>query len=126
MIEKKLSALCLPIIGFTFCFFLSASTAGADAGARPTFEIRQLRVENGQREIVKFNTETGETWSNWTSSPPQWSKVPENGPVPSGDYDILLLNGPDKDTTWGIRFDRKSGRTWNFGANGWTEFKDAN
>jgi len=122
--KKSLVSACALASLALWSFGNVGGVSAADTEAQPLFEIRQLRVENGQREVVRFNVKTGESWSNWTSSPPEWTKITETGPVPVGDYDVLLLNGPDKDTTWGIRFDKKSGKTWNFGGSGWAEFKE--
>ena len=89
------------------------------------YQIRQLRIENGHREVIKWNTKTGESWYNWTTVSPEWSKIPESGPVAPGDYEVMMLNGIQKDDVWAIRFEKNSGKTWNYGAKGWEEFKEA-
>ena len=90
----------------------------------PLFQIRQERSSNGHRQVVRFNSKTGEAWFNWTTVAPEWTKIAETGPVPPGDYEVLLLPGATSDSNWGLRYDRITGRTWNFGPNGWAEFKE--
>lgn len=104
---------------------LLGSTQAAFAEEAPHFKIIQERSGGGDRQVVKFNTKTGEAWSNWTTSAPEWSKIAETGPIPQGDYEVLLLTGKNADSNWGLRFDKITGRTWNFGPNGWQEFKEA-
>ncbi len=115
---KRFAAVALAAI------LIQASTSAASADDSGQFAIRQLRTEAGARESVRFNIKTGESWYNWTTWAPKWVKIDENGPVPIGDYDVLLLAGSDKDTAWGLRFDKVSGKTWNFGQKGWEEFSE--
>ena len=125
---------------FRLVIFTAAAAIGTTAQAAPAvaaddaahsgstaavFAIAQERSENGHREVIRYNTKTGESWYNWTTVAPEWIKIGEAGPIPAGDYQVLLTPGTSKDTIWGLRFDRVSGRTWNFGGTGWSEFKEA-
>ncbi len=98
--------------------------AADDGGSDGVYGIRQVRAGNGHREAIRFNRKSGEAWTNWTTSSPAWVKVPESGPVPPGDYDVLLLPGVENDSVWVMRFDAKSGKTWNYGSKGWEEFSE--
>lgn len=120
MAKFESQLICLIALGFSLNFFTSNANA-----EESNYEFRQIRIEDGSRETVRFNVKTGESWYNWTTTQPIWSRVPEtSGTPPAGNYDVMLLPGITKDTAWTLRVDKISGKAWNFGANGWEEFKE--
>jgi hypothetical protein len=66
----------------------------------------ELRPKGGGAALwaIRFNVTTGESWM---IAGGEAAKIPESGPVPAGDYDVLI----DKDSP-ALRIDRGTGATW--------------
>ena len=84
------------------------------------FEIRHLSLKNGNREIVRFSPTKGDAWL-YTNN--QWEKLPEAGPVPSGDYEMVLAEAVNN-AFWATRFERNTGRAWNLSGGKWFDIAE--
>ena len=92
--------------------------AGAPAAKGKEYELRLVRVGN-TFQSVRFKVRSGEAW---TMNGDRYTKIPETGPVPAGDYDVTLVTD---DTNWmAFRIDRVSGTTWQLRNNKWVPVKE--
>jgi hypothetical protein len=94
--------------------------AQAAAGGK-VYEIRQVRLGNGNREAMRIHITKGEAWRLGEKA---WEKVPEAGTLPAGNYDLLMMEGADKNTFYALRFDHTSGKAWNLAQGKWAEVQD--
>ena len=98
----------------------SMPTTAVQSANRPNFEIRLIGLPNGLYDNIRFNTTRGEAWIQIGT---KWEKIPETGPVPTGDYDIQLALLPNSNHA-AIRIERTTGKTW-YRANGkWNEIPE--
>src|ERR1043166_4228435 len=70
------------------------------------FEVRIVKVGDSY-QAIRIRIRTGETW---TAEGTKWLKIADAGPIPAGDYDVLLV-ATEKDYS-AIRYDRVSGSSW--------------
>jgi hypothetical protein len=88
------------------------------AQGRKGYELRLIRVGNTFQSI-RFKTETGESWIIVVN---KYEKLPENGPVPPGDYDVTLIT--DGVIFMAFRIDRRTGATWQLKNRQWVKVKE--
>lgn len=91
-----------------------------------TYEIVQVRLANGYREMIRYNPSTGETWRlreirDGEKIDPEWRKVEEPA-LPAGNYEVLMMQWTG-DGFWAFRFDHATGKGWNLKGK-WHEVKE--
>jgi hypothetical protein len=104
---------------------LDPAHAQQPAGSK-NYDIRQLRLANGNRELLRFSPAKGDTWRlvdvpQGEVKTAMWEKVDEVGTLPAGNYDVKMLEGADKNSFYALRFDYVTGKTWSLVAGKWTE-----
>jgi hypothetical protein len=89
-----------------------------EAPAQKQYELRALDV--GPNFIcMRFDRVTGQTW---TYTDLAWSRVPEDSPLPAGDYDITLVKRGNDFRAF--RIDRRTGATWGIAKGRWARVKE--
>ena len=82
------------------------------------FELRIIRLGNSF-QAIRFNVSTGESW---VMAGEKYDKIPETGPVPVGNYEVIMVAD---DANWmAFRIDRQSGTTWQLRGNKWLKLKE--
>jgi hypothetical protein len=108
---------------------LMAVLFGVDGGLvtaqqpNQNYQFKSMRLDDGERLVLRLNQKSGETWANHTSTPTAWVKVTDDGVPPEGNYEIILLEGKEKGGWWAMRADRKSGRAWHLTTGKWVEIR---
>ena len=76
-----------------------------DSAGEPS-HLRQLRLGNGTREVIRFNPVSGESW---LLSGEKWKRIADVGTLNPGEFDIHVLEGPQRTNWYVFRFDRVTG-----------------
>lgn len=96
---------------------LHAQETPATASAT-RYDVRQLRLGNGTREMIRFNPVTGESWQLGGE---KWKRIAEGVPISPGEFDIHVLEGPERNNWYVFRFDRVTGKGWNLTNLKWSD-----
>ena len=87
----------------------------SQAASASKFDLRSIYVGDTW-ETWRFDRNSGESWHEADN---KLVKIKDSKPVPTGDYDILLItNGK---MYLAHRLDRKSGRVWRINGSEWME-----
>ena len=113
------TAVLCALVGLASVLLASAPANADDAPKTSKSDIYRLvtvmTVSGDQWDFYRINTDTGDVWTpDTTTSAWVWLKMVDSDKLPSGDYDLQVINtGSGNSATENVfRIERKTGQTW--------------
>jgi hypothetical protein len=91
------------------------------SGRKP-YELRVVPGGPFDLMAIRFKPKTGEAWELILLS---WVKIKDPGPIPAGDYEVVVRPGRKVDDAPVVfRIDQQTGTTWVKGKGEWDKIKE--